>query len=142
MANRLVASPDAFNVSVPGINVLAATGSGLQFDGNWASPARFVTGTISGSARQGTPSYQTVDYNGKTFSAKPFVMIKIQVDGENDLQGSGFGDSLYYFPTTKGSTFFRVKVGLDRIDFQTFVPQASASSFIIKYSVFDYRMGY
>lgn len=141
MANRLVASPDAFNVSFPGVDVLAATGSALQFDGNWASPARFVTGSLSGFARQGEPSYQTALF-GKTFSAKPFVMIKIQVDGENDLQGSGFGDAFYYFPTTKGSTFLRLTIGLDRIDFQTFVPQASGSSFVIKYSVFDYRMGY
>lgn len=146
MTNRILVSPSAFNVSVPGADVLAASGTSLIFDGDQASPGKYITGSISGS-RAGAGISTHTGFFGKTFSVKPFVMVNVVAGSGASFPGEtyaikGFGDSETPWNNFAFSwTIFEVKVGVDRVDF-AFSSFSSSVSYTINYLVFDYRLGF
>lgn len=78
MANRLLLSKDGVKISLPGVDVLTAGSSNLQFSSDWAQLKIFMRGSISfGTGTTDVPF-------GKTFTNRPLGFFTY---GDFDFSG-------------------------------------------------------
>lgn len=146
MAWRWLADVNNLKLSKPGISVFTATADQLLFDGDSASPARFIRGQVSGS-RGGTGSTTVTANFGKTFSSKPIMLYNFTPTSGASFPGQSypmkmFGDGDIPWNNMAFSWMqFKCVVGLSSADFKI-TSYSSSVSFTIDYLVFDYRIGF
>lgn len=142
MSWRLRVESDVFIVTLPGYDAFTAGHDGRSFDGFACSPFRFSTSQFSGSNGSGG-NFNTTRALGKVFETRPFIMSQILIDGGEWWHLPGFMDSQVTIAThDAGSTRLFVKVVADTSTVSYQVYRQGGGSYQIRYSVFDFRIGY
>lgn len=146
MANRIILSPTAVKLSQSGQDVLSVGDSLLLFNAEHAGAAKFIKGSVAGSRPGNGVTNHTVNY-GKTFSAKPFVMVNAIGGTGSSFPGQAFAVRCYGDSKTPFNNFtfsfsrLEVDVGLSSVAF-AFSSASSSFSYTIEYLIFDYRAGF
>lgn len=90
MSLRLALTSDNLVVGRPGQNALVAAPNQRMFDGNYASPARFLRGQVAD--HYGGPGVRTTRINfGKSIPPAPFVMINFTATDQMTTPGGNGG---------------------------------------------------
>ncbi len=155
MVDRIQIEPGILKLSIPGVAVTAATENQLLFNGTQAGAAKFLKGSIDGTRNGNGVTNHTVMY-GKTYTAKPFIMVNMIGRLPQWTVGSVFGSSYpgeafcirnYGDAKNPFNNFqfnwsrLEVEVLLDRVNF-AFSSAASGCNYTIDYLIYDYRTGF
>jgi hypothetical protein len=147
MVYRFLIDQNVFWLTKPGIDVYSVTSQDqLLFDGNYASPARWIKGQVSGS-RGGNGSTTVTANFGKTYSSPPMLLVNFTPTSGASFPGESypmkcFGDSQSPWSNMAFSWMtFEVAVGTASADFKI-TSFSSSVTFVIDYLVFDYRIGF